>query len=342
MRRKWRLTCCSTLLTLLSFGTSISHNAIGADTPTGKVDETKSLVYYVGTVERTTLGRAIVDLGDLHDIRVDDKARSRDKLAVFKATESFFEPVGVVSAERTHGIWMVTTPTTGLRIEPGQTVIQIRSVAELGTGDHIRDRFLAHQKIVNSNRNGYSTMRSLETASSLRDIEAQQPRWVSGNRRIAGIVESPSQPSDMPQRTKNLLSQINQFRRLHDQGLPVIEAAGSEWVSVMSVLTSRPVPRTVETESEVVETAVVKETDAKPIAVADIRLAVQNRLFQRNSQEQAIATAYAAAILFSGVDNEKEWLDRETAVCMFPELKSDDPFKEDIMYVCRRLREQQQ
>lgn len=353
MLHQWRLACLSNLIAVLTSGILMPSAAPGADTSRKEqstLDETKLLVYYVGTVERTTLGRAIIDLGDVHDIRVDDKARSRDKLAIFKATDNYFEPVGVVTAERSHGLWTVTSPTTGLQVEPGQIVIQIRSVAELSTGERIRDGFLAYQKIVNSNRNGYSTMRSLETASTLRGIEAQQPRWlrtrqsdpIGGNQRIAGIIESPSQPPEMPQRLKNLLGQINQFRRLHDQGHPVVEAAGPEWASVMSILTSRPRPANVDVDTEVVETEVVKESESKPIAVVDIRLAVGNRMFQRNPQEKAIATAYAAAILHSGIDNEKEWLDRETTVCMFPELKSDEPFKDDIMYVCRRLREQQQ
>ncbi|MBL8819658.1 MAG: hypothetical protein JNL58_26770 [Planctomyces sp.] len=320
-------------LLLLSAQTSAAPPTEVSDKP----EEIDSIVYYVGRIERITLGRAIIDLGDAHDVRIGNQ------LAVFRPTDNYFEPVGVVIADRCHPTWIVAAAAPGLTLEPDQLVVQIRSVAELSTGDKIRDRFLAHQKILNSQRNGYSTIRNLEAASALRDVQAQQPKWVNSRKQIAGVIQAPSQDEKMPQRTRNLLNQINQLRRLQSNGLPAFEAAGPQWQSVMSVLNTRPLPRDETTEelAQSTEPAVVQEQDTAPPAITEIRDVVQKRMFERNTQQQILATVFAASLLYGGVDNEQGWLTRETVVSQFPELQSDAPYIEDVMAVCNVIRGQQ-
>ncbi|MFN9972083.1 MAG: hypothetical protein ACK58T_19565, partial [Phycisphaerae bacterium] len=140
--------------------------------------------------------------------------------------------MGTLTVLNTHPSWSQLDHAAGFVPEIGDLVVSIETVGNIGTMDRLRDRFLARRQIIDSGRNSYNTVRDQEIADSLQAYAGQQPRWVSQRMGVVGAVLGDSYAAGKNSRLENLLNQINQFRRLQAQQIPVSTAAGQEWSSV--------------------------------------------------------------------------------------------------------------
>lgn len=303
----------------------------------GKFSEPPGLVYFVGSVERVVGTSAVVDLGDVHSLK------QGSVLTVFRGRDSQFRPLGTLTVANSHTTWMQSEPARQFVPEVGDVVLFIRTVGELGTGREIRDGFLANQRIANKDRNGYSTMRLDHVARSLMLLQSQQPKWVQYERRVAGVVQGDSLGETVSNGVQRLLNQIDLFRRLEEAGLPVSEAAGAEWSTVMSLLKGPPVKETpaLTAKNAGNATPAAEPDSAIQIPVVEIQTMVARVLFDRSPEEQALASALSAALLFGEERNEPQWLRRELSHTQFPNLVNDEQFQLDILLVLRRLREKE-
>ena len=77
-------------------------------------------------------------------------------------------------------------------------------------------------------------------------------------------------------------------------------------------------------------------------SIEDIQAMVETRLFDRNREEQAIASAMIVCLMRSTEKNEPAWLKRRLLQTQFPLLAGDDQFLDDIGLALRQLREREQ
>lgn len=295
------------------------------------------LVYFIGSVERVINGFAIIDLGEVHLMR------SQLKLAAFRPRDDHFTPLGTLTVLNTHPSWSQMDHAAGFVPAVGDLIVSIETVGNIGTTDRLRDRFLARRQIIDSGRNSYNTVRDQEIADSLQAYAGQQPRWVSERMGVVGTVFGDSYAAGKNSRLENILNQINQFRRLQAQQIPVSTAAGQEWSTVMEPLQG-PIEASIRpTMVRLGRRSVMPQQVAEPVGpmpIHDIRRLVETKMFERNHEEQAIAAAMCLFLLKSSIRDEATWLRMELARSQFPKLAKDQQYQLDIAGVLRILREE--
>ncbi len=298
------------------------------------VQEPQSLVYFIGSVERKIAERSIVDLGEVHSLR------TGSVVVVFRSRNNQFIPMGTMKVAESFPTWMVTERSADFTTEVGDFVMFIKTVGELGTSHAMRDRFLADQYIGSRDRNGYSTVRMDSAARTLNVLQKQQPRWVQKQGIVAGEIYGQTLGTRPPGSMDRLLQQINVFRELESMGFPVAEAAGVQWKTVMMQLQLDKLNSNKPTDSSISD-----DDDAASgvqTSIEDIQAMVETRLFDRNREEQAIASAMIVCLMRSTEKNEPAWLKRRLLQTQFPLLAGDDQFLDDIGLALRQLREREQ
>jgi hypothetical protein len=198
-------------------------------TGTARFQTPAGLVCFIGNVEKVIQGAAVVDLGEIHQLI------PGSSVAIFRSKESHFEPLGQLIVAKSFPAFFQAETDIELAPEVGDIVMFVRTVGELGTADSLRDRFLARQKILNMNNNGYNTTRHYATSVALGEYRRRQPQWLRKSTGVTGIIQSESS-GELSSRIQRLLQQIDQFRRLQARGVPVAAVAGHRWSTVMNIM----------------------------------------------------------------------------------------------------------
>lgn len=299
---------------------------------TARLQTPAGLVCFIGNVEKVIRGAAVVDLGEIHQLI------PGSSVAVFRSRESHFEPLGQLIVAKSFPAFFQAEPDLDMAPEVGDIVMFVRTVGELGTADSLRDRFLARQKILNMHNNGYNTTRHYATSVALGEYRRRQPQWLRKSTGVTGIIQSESS-GELPSRTRRLLEQVDQFRRLQARGIPVATVAGHRWTIVMNILqgpqeSSGESPSADKPGSEVPKGAEIPE-----LPVASIQRLVSDELFDRPEQEQAIAAALVSYLYSVSVRDESTWLRLELQQSQFPSLAKDEQYQEEIAGILKILRE---
>lgn len=300
---------------------------------------TTSLVYFVGSVEWAPGGRAVVDLGDAHTVKVGEE------VAVFRSRDNHVRPLGKLVVRHTFPNFFQSDPVRDFNPEVGDFVIFVRTVPQLGTARLMRETYLTNQRIANQDRNGYSSMRNARTAQTLTEFHRQQPKWVSADRKIAGFIYGDSATSAASSRTTKLLNQVDLLRQLNAEGLPAVAAAGPAWQSVFDILAGPSegiviVNQMSDSAAAATQIPSGELTGIDSDTLRRIRSNVESILFERKPEERVVATVMCACMLQAKVLNEEQWLRTRLGRTQFPRLDSDNEYIQQIAIVMQRLRQQ--
>lgn len=293
--------------------------------------ERAGLIYGLGHVERVFRGSALIDLGDVHTLKVDEM------VAVIRPVENYYIPVGVLRVQQTYPTNCRTHRSNVVRPLPGDIVMFTREFRQLKTGPRFRNEYLKQQMIKTSANQGYSTFRRGDTASALMKYELNHPRWERADGKVIGYLEGASFSDGRREFIMGLLRQIGMIREYHRVGGKTLPAAGEQWVSVMSVLLGPTVTAQHEAAQPVSDEEEFLEEDSGP-AVRDVRRVVRKRLFARLDEELNLITYLVATVLEAPVGNEHLWFIQQFGQSQFPDLARDDAVFEQIRVIVRDLR----
>ncbi|MCA9061721.1 MAG: hypothetical protein KDA96_01600 [Planctomycetaceae bacterium] len=306
--------------------------------------ESHSLVYFLGMVSEVRGGVVHVDLGTVHNLK------ERDQVAVFRAEDSVFSPLGLLTIDQC-GPVSLTAPVTR-KFEPrfGDFVVYVRAVAQLGTFERYRDSVLATLLLETRDRSGYSSFRREDAAAAIDELRRAFPEWHRSRSRIAGTIQGRLATSRGEAVTRPLLKQIDQYRRFEEDGVPA-EVAGKEWDDVMTVLREPRLEGLLSdpeadggAESEIAVTdpnAIPGPTQTIVQVGRSLRSLVQDRLFDRPQEIQNLAVVYATRMFHRQPSQEATWLRRELNASQFNWLSQDEQFIIDVSNLLQSFRDQQ-
>jgi hypothetical protein len=320
LRSAHHLAICAVLLT--------SSVRVHAETEIGI--ERSGLIYGLGHVERVSRGSALIDLGDVHTLKVDEM------VAVIRPVDNYYVPVGVLRIEQTYPTTCRTRRSNVVRPLPGDIVMFTREFWQLKTGPRFRNEYLKQQVIKTSANQGYSTFRRSDTAAALMKYELNHPKWERADGKVIGYLEAASFSDGGRKFIMGLLRQIGMIREHHRVGGKTLPAAGEKWSSVMSVLLGPTVTAQHEAAQPVSDDEELLEEDSGP-TVRDVRRVVRKRLFARLDEELDLITYLVATLLEDPVGNEHLWFIQQFGQSQFPDLARDDAVFEQIRVIVRDL-----
>jgi len=304
------------------------------------------VVWVAGTVVSEDEDAARIDLGEVHSIL------RGDRLAVFRSKENHHVPIGTVTVEETSANWCRPRLSLSTPLRRGDRVFAIRILNQFGTPREFRQAFLERQLVSSTNRNSYSTLRDVEVAMSLHDLSRRQQLWLRELKTRAGRIPSASVSSDTWENLQPLLRQVRRLQDFRAVGLPIDQAVGPAWDSVLVTLTPEPAQSSLPTqiESKGKDNAAPAEADnadevvspakaelARRITV--IRQETEQRLFSRFPEERNLAVVLCAAIDLEGPKNELLWITLELAKTQFPQLAEDRDMLEELPLILSRVRQ---
>jgi hypothetical protein len=296
--------------------------------------ERAGLIYGLGHVERVSHGSALIDLGDVHTLKVDEK------VAVIRPVENYYVPIGVLRVQRTYPTTCRTHPSNVVQPLAGDIVMFTREFWQLKTGPRFRDEYLKQQmvKAKAAATQGYSTFRRSDTAAALMKYQLNHPKWERADGKVIGYLEGASFSDGQRTLIAGLLRQIGMIREHHRVGGKTLPAAGEKWTSVMSALMGPTVTAQHEAAQPVSDDEDLLEEDSGP-TVRDVRRVVRKRLFDRLDQELDLITYLVATLLEESVGNEHLWFIQQFGQSQFPDLVRDDAIFEQIRVIIRDLQD---
>ena len=299
------------------------------------------IVWFVGSVLPDNPGRARIDLGDAHALS------EGDALAVFRARDNHFVPMGTIRVSQSLATWSIPAATARFKLETGDRVAYVRTLHQLGTGPAFLDHFLRQQIVKTSHRNGYSTVRQLEEADVLERFLIRQPRWQRNQEHIAGTILSSSVSRKDLQEMQPLLNQVMKFQDYQSLGVPIEQTTGAAWTSVLKTLT----PADIELFDSIEFTAITaddgnKPAETDPIAdsaestkqIGAIRRHVDALLFLRQPEERNVVTIICAALEKAQPQNERQWYSLQLRGTQFAALADEKQLLDEFELVMRRVR----
>jgi len=227
--------------------------------------------------------------------------------------------------------------------EVGDLVMFVEAPGELGSGDAIRDAFVRHRIVANSNLNRYSSISDTIEADTLQQVIEKQPNWVEGQRRIAGVIRSPSVARNMHNRLKPFVNQILMFQDYQDQGVDVAQVSSEPWRSVLNEL--RPGKESPDAKTHEVDTnagPIATENKVDPDKLVTVRRQVDDSMFQRFPEERNVIAVICATLLQTKTSNERQWMSQQLARSQFPALSGQEQILIDMEAVMRRVRQTEQ
>ncbi|MEO2015343.1 MAG: hypothetical protein ABGZ53_13320 [Fuerstiella sp.] len=290
------------------------------------------LIYGLGHVERVARGSALIDLGDVHTLKVDER------VAIIRPVENYFVPIGVLRIEQTGPTTCRARRSNVVKPLPGDIVLFTREFWQLKTGPRFRDEYLKQQIIKTSAALGYSTFRRGDTATALMRYQLNHPKWERAHGNVIGYLEGASFSDGQRKFIAELLKQIGMIREHHRVGGRTLPAAGEHWVSVMTVLLGPTVTAQHEAAQPVSDDDDLLEEEFGP-SVRDIRRVVRERLFDRLDEELNLITYLVATLLENPVGNERLWFTQQFGQSQFPDLTRDDAIFEQIRVIVRELQD---
>lgn len=330
--------------------------------PSEQIEEPQGLVWFIGTVEQITDGIPTVDLGEVHTLRTPGQARpfaaelggagSKQieelppgcRVVVVRNRNNRFSPLGLLNVQFTHPTWSEMERPTSFSPEVGDIVMFVGAPGELGSGEAIRDSFIRHRLIANSNRNRYSTMRESIEANALQGIIEEQPSWVKGQRRIAGVIRSASVTKDSYARLKPFINQIMMFQDYQDQGVQVSKVTTGAWQGVLDELRYKKdafetsPKETAKGDAPEAVPAIATENKVNPDMLIAVQRVVNEAMFERFPEERDVIVVVCATLLQTKTSNERQWMGQQLTKSQFPQLGNQDQVLIDMERVMRIVR----
>ena len=360
--RQFKFSCYASLATICALLLLAPCSTKAA--PFQQIEEPSGLVWFIGTVEQFNDGIPIIDLGEVHTLRTPGEAipfavelggagakRVEElppgcRVVVVRNRNNRFSPLGVMNVQFTYPTWSEMERPTSFSPEVGDIVMFVGAPGELGSGETIRDAFIRHRLIANSNRNRYSTMRESIEANALQGIVEKQPTWVKGQRRIAGVIRSASVTKDSYGRLKPFINQIMMFQDYQDQGVQVSNVTTGAWQSVLDELRFKkdvfePSPKeTASAQTEIAEAgpAIATENKVDPDILVAVQRVVNESMFERFAEERDVIAVVCATLLQTKTSNERQWMGQQLTKSQFPELSNQEQVLIDMESVMRIVR----
>ena len=367
--RQIKSFCCAGLVIFCAM--LVLTPGISNAVPFQEIEEPQGLVWFIGTVELINDGVPTIDLGEVHTLRIPGEARpfslelggagSRRveeyppgcRVVVLRNRNNRFSPLGLLNVQLTHPTWSEMERPSSFAPEVGDIVMFVGAPAVLGSGDTIRDSFIRHRLIANSNRNRYSTMRDSLEANALQGIVEKQRTWVRGQRRIAGVIRSASVTKDSYVRLKPFINQIMMFQDYQDQGVQVSQVTTGAWQGVLDELrykkddafeTSPTETDVAAAEAEAAEAgpAIATENKVDPDMLVAVRRVVNEAMFERFPEERDVIAAVCATLLQTKTSNERQWMGQQLTRSQFPELGNQEQVLIDMEGIMRTVRKTEQ
>lgn len=368
-RQAWSSCCVG--LTIL-YAMLVLTPCMSKAEPFQQIEEPQGLVWFIGTVEQLNEGVPTIDLGEVHTLRTPGEARPFAvelggagskrveelppgcRVVVVRNRNNRFSPLGLLNVQLTHPTRSEMERPSSFATEVGDIVMFVAAPAVLGSGETIRDSFIRHRLIANSNRNRYSTMRDSIEANALQDIVDKQPTWVKGQRRIAGVIRSASVTKDSYARLKPFINQIMMFQDYQDQGVQVSQVTTGAWHGVLDELrykkdafetSSKETAMADTAEAEAAEAeaaeagpAIATENKVNPDMLVSVRRVVNEAMFERFPEERDVIAAVCATLLQTKTSNERQWMGQQFTKSQFSDLGNQEQVLIDMERVMRIVR----
>jgi hypothetical protein len=359
-----KLSCSAFIATICTMLLLVSSSTKAA--PFQQIEDPQGMVWFIGTVEQITDGIPAIDLGEVHTLRTPGEARPFAvelggagakrveelppgcRVVVVRNRNNRFSPLGLMNVHFTHPTWSEMEKPTSFSPEVGDIVMFVGAPGELGSGATIRDSFIRHRIVANSNRNRYSTMRESIKANALQGIIEKQPTWVKGQRRIAGVIRSVSVTKDSYVRLKPFINQIMMFQDYQDQGVHVSQVTTGAWQGVLDELRykkdafeSSP-KESAEAEAGEAGPAIATENKVNPDMLVAVQRVVNEAMFERFLEERDVIAVVCATLLQTKTSNERQWMGQQLTKSQFPELGNQEQVLIDMEGVMRIVRKSDQ
>ena len=309
-----------------------SENLVSASPPQAP-EEPGGLVWFIGTVEQVVDGVPLIDLGEVQSLR------QGSMVAAIRYRDNHFAPLGVLEVRFSHPTWCQTAEPESFAAEVGDLVMFVETPGDLGSGDAIRDGFIRHRIVANSNNNRYSTIRDSIEADTLQRVTEKQPNWVEGKRRIAGVIRSPSVTKEMHTRLKPFIDQIMTFQDYQDRGVNVALVTSEPWQNVLKELRSKKeLTNTKVQDGDAVAEPIVTQNTVDESQLVAVRRVVDDSMYQRFPEERTTIAVICATLLYTKTSNERQWIGQQLAKSQFPSLSNQEQTLIDIESIMRRIR----
>jgi len=301
------------------------------------------IIWFAGSVLENSEGQMAIDLGDAHALE------DGDDVSVFRLRENQFRPLGTIQIQQSRATWSMPKPTIRFDIEPGDRILYVRTLAQLGTAESFRDRFIRQQIVKTGLQNRYSTINQLEEAAVLERYRSRLPRWERDQKHIAGAVRSASVSRTELEEMQPLLTQVLKFQDYQKLGVPIEPTIGAAWHSVLTTLTpaTQEVFDSAQRAANAAEAAkqatipVGKKDDSEKLKkIASIRRHVDTLLFLRSPEERNVITILCAALDVAQPRNERQWYSLQLRSTQFESLSDEKLLLDEIEMVMRRVREE--
>ena len=292
--------------------------------------ERTGLVYGLGRVDHVSNDSALIDLGDIHLLKVGEN------VAIIRPTDDYYVPVGVLKIAETYPTYSRAIRSTLIEPQPGDIVLFVREFSQMKTASRHLEDFVRQQIVKTTGNNSYSTERRAEVAVALSNYKAKYVSWERSKKDVIGYLPGVSFGDGRERTLKPLLNQINMMREFHRAGRNSLPAAGEQWVSVMNVLFGP----TVTAQHAATQKVVVDDDPAeKPggLPFRDIQRRVRDALFDRLVEEQNLVAYLVASIMESPPRIQEQWLHQQLLQSQFPEVASDTALIERLTKVLKDL-----
>ncbi len=313
------------LLALALFSASAGQKA-NAEIDT----ELSGLIYGLGQVNQIVQGAAVIDLGDVHTLKVNDP------VALIRSRDGHYTPVGVIRVAESYPTSSYMHKTTGVTPELGDIALFVREFREMKTSAEFRDDFLRNQMVKNSGRNEYSTRGRQETAMAIRNYSREHRKWRQSRRRVIGHLRGASFGEQELGSVDRLLTHLSMMRELYRDGRNSTAAAGPRWKEVTSVLYGP----TATSQHEAAQTVVLEDDlGAQPtrVGIREIQREVRSRMFGRLPGEHNLAAFLLASLIEQSPARVETWFQEKIQNSQFPELAKDGATIRQLTRMLRTL-----
>lgn len=295
--------------------------------------ERSGLVYSIGRVERAIRGAALIDMGYAHTL---DTAPPHNKVALFRATESRYVPVGVLTIAETYMTVSLTEPSAAVKPQVGDVVFFVRELSELKTPLEHRDEFIREELVKNANQSEYTSFRRDVAARALRDYTDNHRKWVMSTADVVGFLNGPSYEDGRETRLQPLLNYIGMIREDYRVGRNSLSAAGRKWDVTVKALMG-PTATVQHFAAQPVEEEGNAVPAAKRVSDQDLRRLVRESFFDRSDEEINLLAYLVASLLEYTPRNQDVWFRNQLLRSQFPALADEEFVLEEVRDLLRDL-----
>ena len=296
--------------------------------------ERPGLVYCIGRVEQVREGSALIDLGDVHTLKVEQP------LAVIRPVDGYFTPVGVLRVAESYSTFCRAYRSRTCKPEKGDVVMFVRQFYDLEVGGRHTIDFTKQQIIKRSGENSYSSSRRIDVARALHNYEKSQPKWERSRSSIVGYLNGASFAEGGEKNLKALVSHLNMIREHYRVGRNSLPAAGEGWVTIMPVmLGDTAIAQHESAQSIVVDGDGDPDGETSGPTIRDVQRNVKEQLFDSTEEERNLISFIIATALEKSPPKFDLWLQQQVEQSQFPELADEDVVLEVIRNIVQNLRD---